>query len=128
MCILSQTRLAPAQLVSVLLPRISSSGLKIDGIEQEQESHVISVTLRLTATTARCPKCNTIAKRVHGHYTRTLADLPWGSFLVRLHLRVRKFFCRFSGCIRAIFAERMPALVTPYAQRTLRQVEIVRLL
>lgn len=58
---------------------------------------------------------------------RRIADLPWGGYRIRLHLCVRKFFCRASSCARSIFAEHIPTLVAPYARRTTRQREIVQL-
>lgn len=59
--------------------------------------------------------------------SRTLADLPWGRFAVRLHLVVRKFFCREQGCPRKIFTERLPGVVAPCARRTLRITEMLTL-
>lgn len=58
---------------------------------------------------------------------RKIADLPWGGHLIRLHLCVRKFFCRTSSCARIIFAEHLPTLAAPYARRTMRQKEVVQL-
>ncbi len=84
------------------------------------------MTLNMVSSTARCPLCANLAHRIHSRYTRTIADLPCGSFIVRLRLRIRKFFCFFSGCPRQIFAERVPELVAPYARRTVRQGEVVR--
>ena len=50
------------------------------------------LTLQVTATRARvrCPLCHAPTPRVHSWYRRTLADLPWGPYTVRLHLRVRQ--------------------------------------
>jgi len=118
--------LSPSQLARALLPKIPD--LKVEQIEQEGD--VILLALRLTGPTARCPDCDRAAKRVHSHYTRKIADLPWGSYLVRLHLRVRKFFCLFPLCARRIFAERLPSLVAPHApraRRTVRQGKVIRL-
>ena len=121
---LSSLKLSSSKLAAALVPRVV--GLKLEQIEVA--CRTISLTLKMISATARCPKCDRLAKRIHGHYKRTVADLPWGSFVVRLQLRIRRFFCRFSGCPRRIFAERLPSLVAPYARRTVRQGEIVRLL
>lgn len=75
-----------------------------------------------------CPVCGTWSETVHSLYQRTIADLPWGQQTVQLRLRVRKFFCRQPTCSRRIFTERLPAVVAPYARRTRRLTEIVRLL
>jgi hypothetical protein len=49
-----------------------------------------------------------------------VADLPWGSWRIVLHLQVRKFFCANGRCTRRIFAERLAPLVAPWARRTQR--------
>lgn len=46
--------------------------------------------------------------------------MPWANLVVRLSLRVRKFFCDNPACRRKIFTERLPTLVAPSARRTLR--------
>jgi transposase len=75
-----------------------------------------------------CPVCGTWSEVIHSLYQRTIADLPWGQQTVQLRLRVRKFFCRQPTCSRRIFTERLPAVVAPYARRTRRLTEVVRLL
>ena len=80
------------------------------------------LTLQVTATRARarCPLCHAPTPRVHSWYRRTLADLPWGPYTVRLHLRVRTFFCDQPTCPCQIFTERLPTVTAPWARRTLR--------
>jgi len=46
-----------------------------------------------TRSHVSCRLCHVQTTRVHSRYTRTVADVPWGAYAVRLHLRVRKFFC-----------------------------------
>ena len=83
------------------------------------------ITLDVTSTQAcvPCPLCHVQTTRVHSRYTRTVADVPWGAYAVRLHLRVRKFFCDNPLCPRQIFTERLPAVVVPWARRTLRRAQ-----
>jgi len=83
---------------------------------------VAEITLHVTSTQAcgLCPLCHIQTPRVHSRYTRTLADLPWGTYAVRLQLRVRKFFCDNPACPRQIFTERLPTVAAPWARRTLR--------
>jgi transposase len=78
--------------------------------------------LRVTSTQTRvyCPVCQFPTRRVHSRYVRMVADLPWGSWRVVLHLQVRKFFCANGCCPRRIFTERLSRLVTPWARRTQR--------
>jgi len=80
------------------------------------------LTLRVTSTQALVhgPICRFPTRRVHSRYVRTVADLPWASWRVVLHLQVRKFFCANGRCPRRIFTERLAPLVTPWARRTQR--------
>jgi transposase len=80
------------------------------------------ITLHVASMPARvpCPLCHVQTPRVHSRDTRTLADLPWGTYQMRLQLRVRKFCCGNSPCPRQIFTERLPAVAAPWARRTLR--------
>jgi transposase len=82
------------------------------------------VTLHVTSTQrlVPCPVCAVFTARVHSRYTRTLADLPWGTAHVRWQLRVRKFMCANGQCPRRIFTERLPEVVAPWARRTRRLV------
>src|SRR5262245_952508 len=81
-------------------------------------------TITLIATTiqprASCPRCQQSSTRVHSHYVRTVADLPWLGVAVRLELHTRCFFCRQPRCQQQLFCERLPAMVAPYARRTQR--------
>jgi transposase len=81
---------------------------------------VITLQVTSTPTHVPCPLCHVQTLRVHSRYTRTLADLPWGPYAVRVLLRVRKFFCDHPVCPRQIFTERVPAVAAPWARRTLR--------
>src|SRR5215218_5949105 len=83
------------------------------------------VTIRAVseAIDVRCPLCGEPTDRVHSRYERTLADLPWARFAVRLQIRVRRFFCANPACPRAIFAERLAGIAPAFAHRTDRQRE-----
>ncbi|ABX07663.1 transposase IS204/IS1001/IS1096/IS1165 family protein (plasmid) [Herpetosiphon aurantiacus DSM 785] len=73
-----------------------------------------------TPRTLPCPICSTPAVRVHSRYVRTLTDLPWATYTIKLSLRVRKFFCDLPTCNRRIFTERIPTILQPSARVTLR--------
>ncbi len=93
-------------------------GVRIDRIWREDRTlHLNAVTTRRAAA---CPLCGRRSKRVHSHYTRTLADLPCCGDPVAIHLHTRRFVCRVRWCKRKIFTERLPALVAPSARRTAR--------
>ncbi len=90
----------------------------------------ITGIVRARATSTCCPVCGHRAERVHSQYTRRVADLPWcgvAGATVRLQLQVRRFFCDQSACPRAIFTERLPGVVAPYARRTVRLQQLVEL-
>ena len=125
------------QIATALVPNLR--GLKFDQISIEScadagvgdvngSGGTISLSLRMVSTKAECPVCHRHSTRIHSRYTRTLADLPWGGHIVRLYLYVRKFFCSYFDCRRRIFTERLPDLVAPYARRTTRQRDILRLI
>lgn len=69
---------------------------------------------------AVCPLCQQPSERIHGHYGRTVADLPCAGRRVVLALTVRKFVCTTSTCPRQIFTERLVDLVQSYARMTNR--------
>ena len=94
--------------------------LRLDACQVDSPAAQITLRVRSTQATASCPLCTTPAQRMHSHYERTLADLPWAHYRVRLQLRVRKWFCRNRACRRRIFTERLPTVAAPWARRTLR--------
>lgn len=94
---------------------LGKESLELERLEISQ--YHLTLFLNTTATRAQCPVCGCVSNRVHSHYTRTLADLPWHGVPVTLHLRIRRFFCEQTGCRRAIFAERIPE-VADYARKT----------
>jgi transposase len=79
---------------------------------------MIVLTLASARDGVRCPQCGTTAGRIHSHYRRTIADLPWQGRAVQLRLAVRRFFCDVTDCPRRIFAERFPGLVAPHGRRS----------
>jgi transposase len=90
----------------------------------EQESVVLQLTA--TAPTAPCPRCMSPSSSVHSRYGRHVMDVPWGALAVRLHLLVRKFFCRNASCARRIFTERLPGFIAPCARKTTRLITTLR--
>jgi transposase len=104
--------------LSYLLP--DATTLRLDACQVDPPAAQITLLVRSTQATAPCPLCTIPAQRMHSHYERTLADLPWAHYCVRLQLRVRKWFCRNRACRRRIFTERLPTVAAPWARRTLR--------
>jgi transposase len=93
---------------------------QVEGVEVAEE---ITLTLRTTSPMAPCPSCGSYSSHIQSRYARTLRDLPSVGRPLRLILHVRRFFCKKSTCAQKIFAERLPDLCRPYAQRTTRLQE-----
>jgi transposase len=94
--------------------------LLLDSWELDDTTSLITLHVTSTQRDVACPVCAVRAYRLHSHYERRLADLPWGPTHVRWQLRVRKFFCGNLQCPRRIFTERLPGVVAPWARRTQR--------
>src|SRR6266446_2455889 len=92
-------------------------------VERVEVAEEIILTLCTTSPIASCPLCGTASSRIQSRYTRTLHDLPSSGRPIRLIMHVRRFFCKKSTCAQKIFAERLPELCRPYAQRTNRLQE-----
>ncbi len=92
-------------------------------IEQVNVSDEITLTVHTTSPTASCPSCGTESSRIQSRYIRTLRDLPCAGRPISLIMHVRRFFCKKSTCAQKIFAERLPTLCQPHAQRTQRLQE-----
>jgi transposase len=101
-----------------LLP--DATTLRLEACEVDDTTAQITLRVCSMQTRVPCPLCTTPAQRIHSHSERTLADLPWAQYRVRLQLRVRKWFCGHRRCGRRIFTERLPTIAAPWARRTLR--------
>lgn len=107
-----------------LLPdstRITLQDVLIDG-------EWITLIAQAIGSHSPCPQCGELSARVHSRYTRTLADLPWQGRVVRIELKVRRFFCLAAACPRQTFAERFPEVAAVSARTTARLHETHRLI
>lgn len=107
-----------------LLPE--APDLQLIRIEVDEQSLVAIVAI--TSPGVLCPLCQCQTSSIHSRYTRTVADLPWAGWAVRLELHVRRFFCQNQECQRRIFTERLPDVVAPYARRTTRLSDLLTLI
>ena len=80
----------------------------------------LTILCRSRVTAPLCPGCGQPSSRLHSSYLRRLADLPWQGRSVQVEVQVRRLRCGRPGCAHRIFAERLPAVAGPYAQRTAR--------
>lgn len=107
---------------AAILPLAATDGAVQQVVPTDE---AIIIEARLTTPTATCPCCGIAASRRQSQYQRTLADLPWQGVPVRIRLVVRRFWCDHPACPRAIFAERIPTLATPYARKTQRLLAVL---
>ena len=96
-----------------LLPGCEIDSVRVGDRKMILEAHTVKEA-------ANCPECTQSSQRVHSYYTRKPRDLPIAELVVRLHLRVRRFRCLNPACTKRTFAERLPELLVPHAQRTNR--------
>jgi transposase len=80
----------------------------------------MTLDVAVIASQAHCPTCTQPSTHIHSHYRRTLADLPWATTPVQLHLRVRRFWCATPHCARRTFTERVPQVAACSARATTR--------
>ena len=58
--------------------------MSLDAWSVDAAAAQITLRVRSLQTSVPCPLCTTAAQRIHSHYERTLADLPWAAYRVRL--------------------------------------------
>ena len=97
--------------------------LRLDSWQLEQSDSHLRAVVTSTQTTAECPVCQHCSRRVHSRYERTLEDLSMAQYRLTLQVKVRKFFCLNSACLRRIFTERLTEVAAPWARKTLRLVQ-----
>lgn len=87
-------------LLPYLLPLGTS--LQVTKLLSDSDGQTLTVELEAIAPDSPCPCCQLPAQRIHSHYQRTVADLPWADLVVTLHLLVRKFFCTVLRLVRRL--------------------------
>lgn len=107
-----------------LLPDLP--GCCIEQVNSIQD--MILITARATASSASCPDCQQPSTHIHSYYRRSPMTLPSSGRRVRLLLEVRRFRCLNPACGRKTFAEPLPLLVAPHAQRTRAVQDLLRVL
>ena len=73
---------------TTVLPRLLPDAplLRLEACDVDDTTAQIALRVQSTQTRAPCPLCTTSTQRIHSHYERTLADLPWAAYRVRLQL------------------------------------------
>ena len=101
-------------------PSVVPDPNRLDLLSLVAESTHITLIMRTCGDSARCPLCGRTSARVHSHYQRTLADLPWAGIPARILLWTRRFVCDTPDCQRRIFTERLAGVAAPHARCTER--------
>jgi transposase len=101
---------------STLLPDVAE--LSLEYLKSDRQS--VTAVVRTSCVQAACPQCHSFSIRIHSHYDRKLADLPWNGIPVHIRLHTRRFFCDAADCGQRIFTERLPNTVASYGRRTRR--------
>jgi transposase IS204/IS1001/IS1096/IS1165 family protein len=101
-------------LLTALFPHLA--GLRLHRVEDRGDAVVILASSR--AGTACCPRCGQGSSRVHGGYTRMVADGATGGRPVLIALQVRRFRCLQECCPVVTFAEQAGGVSARYRRRS----------
>lgn len=99
------------------------ANLQIEAISPSADA--ITISLRTCRLKVPCPDCGQPTEQVHSWYQRSFADLLWQGLAVRFRLQTRRWRWANPACSRHSFTERLPAVVAPFARRTIRLAEVV---
>jgi transposase len=102
-------------LLTALFPHLA--GLRVHRVEDIVHAVVISASCR--AGGASCPRCGQESARVHGGYSRVMADGAAAGRPVLIALQVRRFRCGNPGCAAVTFAEQAAGLSERYRRRSI---------
>ena len=102
------------KLLVLLFPQLA--GLKVYRIEDTGDAVVISAWC--VPSPERCPACGSPSARVHGGYSRTVADGAAGGRPVLIILGVLRFLCLDPSCPKATFAMQADGLTSRYCRRS----------
>jgi transposase len=101
-------------LLAVLFPHLA--GLRVHRVEDVTDAVIIVASCRAEA--ACCPRCGQQSARVHGGYSRMVADGAAGGRPVLILLLVRRFRCRNPACPAVTFAEQAAGVSVRYRRRS----------
>jgi transposase len=102
------------KLLALLFPQLA--GLRVHRVEDTGDAVVISASC--AASPGCCPGCGSVSARVHGGYSRTVADGAAGGRPVLVILRVLRFLCVNPSCPKVTFAVQADGLTSRYCRRS----------
>jgi transposase len=100
-----------------LLPNLRD--LKLRSVVQTKEAWLVEAG---GSSRALCPRCGVASRSRHSRYWRRLKDLPLQGASVTIKLQLGRWRCHNRKCERKIFTERVPGVLMPHAQQTVRLV------
>jgi transposase len=109
------------KLLALLFPQLA--GLEVHQVEDTGDAVVISASCR--ASRECCPACGSPSARVHGGYSRTVADGAAGGRPVLIILRVLRFRCSDLSCPKVTFAVQANGLTSRYCRRSAPLTEML---
>jgi transposase len=104
-----------AELLALLFPQLA--GLRVRRIEDTGDAVVISASC--ASSSESCPACGSVSARVHGGYSRTVADGAAGGRPVLILLRALRFLCVSPSCPKVTFAMQASRLTSRYCRRSI---------
>jgi transposase len=102
------------ELLVLLFPQLA--GLRVHRVEDAGDAVVISASC--TASPGCCPACGSVSARVHGGYSRTVADGAPGGRPVLIILCVLRFCCVNRSCPKVTFTVQADGLTRRYCRRS----------
>ena len=88
----------------------------------EQSDAGLRLWASVRALSVGCPSCGMASERVHGRYSREVADVPIAGVATRIWLQVRRLICGNADCAVRTFAEQIDGLT----RRRLRSTDGLR--
>ena len=98
--------------------------IQVESFEFQDDCWVVLASVTGTPV---CPGCGKTSSSRHSWHNRQLQDLPAQGMPVVLKLRLGRWRCHNNQCMRKTFVERLSSSVSPFARRTSRVAELVRL-
>jgi len=98
--------------------------ISFESVELGQGHWMIRADARGTRS---CPSCGQKSSSRHSRHVRRLQDFPIQGIPANVELHLARWRCRNDTCANRTCVDRLPALVAPFARRTARLGEIVRL-
>jgi transposase len=109
------------KLLALLFPQLA--GLRVHRVEDTGDSVAISASR--IASPECCPACGSVSARVHGGYSRTVADGAAGGRPVLIMLRILRFLCVSLSCPKVTFTVQEGGLTSRYCRRSVPLTQLL---